>query len=103
MSALIEQKRRLRDRSEYYLRLAAMEELRRDHPSGTRPPAPPPGGLFWRAIFVPLYQRVPWELKERAMRLAGMTATGWETPARRPAEPWRPPASALRRDDAPRS
>ncbi len=102
MSALIEQKRRLRARSEYYLRLAAMEDLRREHPGGTSPAAPPSGGLFWRALFVPLYRRVPWEVKERAMRLARMTASGFDPPSRRPAEPWCPPASAMRRDEGPR-
>jgi hypothetical protein len=86
-------RRRLRDRSEYYLRLAAMEELRRDHPRGTKPSAPPPGGLLWRRLFVPLYRRVSWEHKTRAMRALRMTASGWEPPARRPGEPWRPPAA----------
>jgi hypothetical protein len=44
-------------------------------------------------VFVPLYRRVPWETKQRAMRALKMTAEGhgWTPPARRPGEPWRPP------------
>jgi len=91
VNAVAELQRQLRERSEYYLRLAAMEELRREHPSGTTRAAPPPGGLLWRRVFVPLYRRVPWEHKARAMRALGMTASGWKPPARRPGEPWRPP------------
>jgi hypothetical protein len=44
-------------------------------------------------VFVPLYRRVPWEVKRRAMRALRMTAegNGWTPPARAPGEPWRPP------------
>ena len=85
---------RLRDRAELHLRLAAMDELRRAHPAATTPPHRPPGGAFWRHVFVPLYRRVPWEHKERAMHALGMTAEshGWTPPPRRPGTPWRPPA-----------
>ena len=93
MKGLAAWQRRLRERSEYYLRLAAMQELRREHPSGTKPPAPPSGGLLWRHLFVPLYRRVPWEYKARAMRALRMTASGWDPPARRSGEPWRPPTA----------
>jgi hypothetical protein len=54
-------------------------------------PYRPPGGLFWRVVFVPLYRRLPWSVKERAMGMLGMTAKGWQPPARKPGEPWRPP------------
>jgi hypothetical protein len=96
VSALAGAKQRLRDRAEHHLRLAAMEDLRRRHPAGTTPAYREPGALLWRRVFVPLYRRVPWEVKERAMRTLGMTAerTGWTAPARRPRDPWRPPPSA---------
>jgi hypothetical protein len=48
-------------------------------------------GLLWRWLFVPLYRRLPWALKQRAMRTLRMTASGWRAPERRPGEPWRPP------------
>jgi len=91
--ALVEVKQRLRDRAEHHLRVAAMEEMRRGHPSGTTPPYREPGGLLWRRLFVPLYRRVPWEVKVRAMHALRMTAegSGWTAPARRASEPWRPP------------
>jgi hypothetical protein len=85
---------RLREQAELHLRLAAMDELRRAHPDVTTAPHRSPGGAFWRYVFVPLYRRVPWQQKERAMRALGMTAEshGWTRPPRRPGTPWRPPA-----------
>lgn len=83
-------KRRLRERSEHFLRLHAMEELRAGLP-GTTPAAPDDGGRFWRFVFVPVYTRIPWRVKQRAMSALGMTASGWEAPDRRPRTPWRPP------------
>jgi hypothetical protein len=84
---------RLRERAEHHLRLAAMDDLRARHPRATTPPHRPGGAWFWRLVFVPLYRRVPWELKRRAMRALRMTAEthGWTPPARRPGQPWRPP------------
>lgn len=91
MRSLSDAKRRLRERSEKHLRLAVLRELGRDQPS-TVEPYQPPGDRLWRVVFVPLYRRVPWRAKERAMNMLGMTAKGWTRPARQPAEPWRPPA-----------
>lgn len=91
MSSLSAAKRSLRKRSEYHLRLAVLRELGRGQPS-TVEPYRPPGGLFWRMLFVPVYRRLPWQAKERAMNGLGMTAKGWTPPARTPGEPWRPPA-----------
>jgi hypothetical protein len=90
MSALDDTKRRLRDRSEHYLLQAAMRDLRRDAP-GTVEPYRGRDGLLWRWLFVPLYRRLPWDVKQRAMRTLRMTASGWKAPERRPGEPWRPP------------
>lgn len=94
MSALARTRQRLRERAEHHLRIAAMEELRLRRPAGTVAPYREPGALLWRRVFVPAYRRLPWEAKERAMHLLGMTAerSGWTPPARRPREPWRPPA-----------
>jgi hypothetical protein len=91
VSAAATRKRQLRERSEYFLRLAAMEDQRRRHPAATTRPALPRGGLFWRYVFVPLYRRVPWHVKERAMRALQMTASGWSEGRRPFGEPWRPP------------
>jgi hypothetical protein len=90
---LAQLKHRLRDRAEHHLRVAAMEDLRRRHPGGTVEPYHRPGELLWRRVFVPLYRRLPWDVKERAMHALHMTAehSGWTAPARRPGEPWRPP------------
>jgi hypothetical protein len=85
---------RLREQAETHLRIAAMDDLRRDHPDVTSAPHRPRGAAFWRHVCVPLYRRVPWATKERAMHALGMTADshGWTPPRREPGEPWRPPA-----------
>jgi hypothetical protein len=95
-SGLMALQRRLRDRAEHHLRVAAMEEMRRRHPYGTTAPYRDPGDLLWRRVFVPLYMRVPWETKERAMHALRMTAerSGWTAPQRHPTEPWRPPPTS---------
>lgn len=90
MSGLADVRRTLRGRSEYHLRLAILRDLGRGQPSTTEPYRPP-GGLFWRMVFVPVYRRIPWAYKERAMALLGMTAKGWQPPSRQPGEPWEPP------------
>ena len=84
---------RLREQAEVHLRLAAMDELRRAFPDVTTAPHRPAGGAFWRYVFVPLYLRLPWETKQRAMHALRMTAEshGWTAPERRPGQPWRPP------------
>ena len=95
MSRLAHVKRRLRDRSEHYLLLDAARRLGSGVP-GTVAPFSGREGLLWRRLFVPLYRRVPWAIKRRAMDSLRMTAGGWTPPPRRPGEPWRPP-----REDAP--
>jgi len=99
MSSLSDAKRNLRERSEKHLRLAVLSELGRGQPS-TVQPYQPKGGRLWRALFVPVYRRVPWSAKERAMGALGMTATGWKAPERKPAEPWHPPADMADRVQA---
>ena len=93
MSGLASAQQRLREQAEHHLRIAAMEDLRRHHSQGTYAPYKPRGAWFWRLVFVPLYRRVPWEAKQKAMRAMRMTAegNGWTPPARTPGEPWRPP------------
>ena len=90
MSAADDAKRRLRDRSEHYLMRAAVRDLGAGQP-GTVAPAKDRAGLLWRWLFVPLYRRLPWRLKRRAMEALRMTARGWRPPERKPHEPWRPP------------
>ena len=90
MSSLSDAKRNLRERSEKHLRLAVLSELGRDQPS-TVEPYKSKGGRLWDALFVPVYRRLPWTAKEKAMGALGMTAQGWKAPERKPGEPWRPP------------
>jgi hypothetical protein len=85
-----ELKQRLREQSEHYLLLDAAERLRGGAPK-TVAPYHGREGRFWRLVFVPLYRRVPWEAKRRAMDTLKMTATGWTPPPREPGRPWRPP------------
>jgi hypothetical protein len=92
MTAAQDLQRRLRSQAEHHLRVAAMEQLRREHPEGTVEGGHG-GGAFWRFVFIPVYRRLPWKAKQRAMRALRMTAehSGWTPPTRRPGEPWRPP------------
>jgi hypothetical protein len=83
-------RRRLREQSEHYLLQAAARKLGTGVP-GTVEPYRERGGLLWRFVFVPLYRRVPWAVKARAMSALRMTASGFTPPPRRPGEPWRPP------------
>jgi hypothetical protein len=94
MSGFIEVKQRVRSQAEHHLRVAAMEDLRGRYPAGTAAPYRRHGGLVWRYAFVPLYRRLPWTFKQRAMHALGMTAehSGWTPPSRRPGDPWVPPA-----------
>jgi hypothetical protein len=87
----VELKRRLRQRSEYALRLAALDDVRRRYPTRTAKSVLPAAGPVWRYLFVPLFRRVPWSFKRQAMRRLKMTAPGWQEDARRFGEPWRPP------------
>jgi hypothetical protein len=93
---LRELQHRLRARSEYALRLAAMNDVGRRYPGQVSKPALPRVGPFWRFVFVPVFRRVPWSFKQRAMRAFRMTADGWAADARRFGEPWRPPTAADR-------
>jgi hypothetical protein len=92
-AGLARAQQRLREQAELHLRLAAMDDLRSAHPDVTTAPHRPRGAALWRYVFVPLYRRVPWETKQRAMHALRMTAEshGWTPPPRRPADPWRPP------------
>ena len=99
MSGLSAAKRNLRKRSEEHLRLAVLSEIGRGQPS-TVEPYKEKGGRLWSALFVPVYRRVPWGAKEKAMGALGMTAQGWKAPSRTPGEPWRPPADMADRVQA---
>ena len=84
-------KRRLRERSEHFLLQAALREIGSGAPSTVKPYRAR-SGLLWRLLFVPLYRRVPWPVKRRAMTALRMTSSrGWTPPPREPGEPWRPP------------
>lgn len=99
MSGLSAAKRNLRKRSEAHLRHAVLSEIGRDQPS-TVEPYKVEGGRLWSSLFVPVYRRVPWGAKEKAMGALKMTAQGWKAPDRRPGEPWRPPADMADRVQA---
>jgi hypothetical protein len=80
----------LRERFEHHLLRAALRELGAGAP-GTVAPYRERGGRLWRWLLVPLYRRVPWPVKQRAMNVLRMTSRGWTPPPRAPREPWRPP------------
>jgi hypothetical protein len=88
---LTERKQRLREHSEYVLRLEAMKDVGRRYPGKVTTSALPQESIFWRYVFVPLYRRVPWSFKRDAMRKLKMTAQGWPEDARQFGEPWQPP------------
>jgi len=85
-------KRRFRATTERYLTIAAFEAMRGRYPdAGSRPPAYRQNA-FWSRVFVPVYARIPWSMKQKVMKASGMTARGWTPPPREPGTPWRPPA-----------
>ena len=88
--SMLERQKALRARSEHELRLKAMETVAARYPDAATKPAMKRGGPFWRLFFVPLYRRIPWHVKARAMRLLRMTTPGWNN-ERHWQEPWRPP------------
>ena len=90
MTALDRMKRRLRDRSEHYLMLDSVRRLGAGSP-GTSKPYRESGGVLWRLLFVPVYRRLPWSLKQAAMQRLRMTAQGWTPPPLKPSDPWKPP------------
>lgn len=71
-----------------------MEDVGRRYPDRVSKSALPQEAAFLRYVFVPLYRRVPWTFKHKAMRALKMTAQSWPEDARRFREPWRPPVSA---------
>jgi hypothetical protein len=84
-------KRQFREIAERHLMLDAMQQVGARYPGAqTRAPALR-SNWFWSRLFVPVYRRVPWELKQRAMQMTGMTASGWTPPPRQPGQPWQPP------------
>ena len=59
----------LRSNSEHYLLEAVQTDLARSYlgregPVGARGPMP----FFWRHVFVPVYRRLPWLLRQRLMQ-----------------------------------
>ena len=83
-------KQRLREQSEHYLLQDSVRRLGKGAP-GTVAPYKGTDGRAWRLLFVPLYKRVPWTVKRRAMDTLQMTAKGWTPPSREPGQPWKPP------------
>jgi hypothetical protein len=67
--------RRMRAGGERALMQASMRRL------GPRIGAPAPhrtAGLFWRAVFAPVYTRIPWAVRKRMVALAS-GVKGWRT------------------------
>ena len=77
----------VRSNSQKYLLEAAQEDLAFRYLNRPAPVSPP--GLqvfFWKRLFVPLYRRLPWNLR-RAIILAmpGSQRQGWPADPRAPA------------------
>jgi hypothetical protein len=74
----------LRRNSEHYLLEAAQTDLARQ--LGRLPPvgATGPASLVWRHVFVPVYRRLPWAVRHRAMaRMPGSHRRVWHPPPTR--------------------
>lgn len=68
----------LRRNAELALVADAQEQLARKYrgPRTTGAPAEHPD-YFWRAIFVPVYRRLPWQVRQRIMRAMPGSHRGW--------------------------
>ncbi|MGH8930541.1 MAG: hypothetical protein ACRDZO_07885 [Egibacteraceae bacterium] len=70
----------LRRNSEHYLLEAVQTDLARTYlgregPVGARGPAP----FFWRHVFVPVYRRMPWALRQRLIQsMPGSHRRSWQ-------------------------
>lgn len=77
----------LRKNAEHYLMVAAQDRVARRY--GVTRPRRPTGleQLFWLRLFAPLYARLPWSVRSRALRLMPGSHrkqwTSWTDPPRR--------------------
>lgn len=73
----------LRSNSERALLAAAQEDMVAKY-RGVRTGSRAPGGpaWFWRAVFVPVYRRLPWGLRRRIMQAMPGSHRGWSRPRR---------------------
>ena len=67
----------LRATSEHHLMLAAQEKIAAKY--RVAPPPPPRGtDVFWRRVYVPLYQAVPWPVRSWMIRrMPGSHRMAW--------------------------
>jgi hypothetical protein len=69
----------LRHNSEHYLMEAAQHDVAERHLR--RPVSRPQAGVtavFWRHVFVPIYRRLPWQLRSRVIaQLPGSHRQQW--------------------------
>ena len=84
-------RRRLREVTERHLMIDAMRRVGKRYPGITMTRPAFRSNWFWSWVFVPVYRRVPWAMRERTIKMTGMGASGWTPPSRRPREPWQPP------------
>jgi len=69
----------LRSNSERYLLEAAQEEMARRYLGREGPVgAGGPGAFFWKHVFVPVYRRIPWQVRRRViLSLPGSHRQRW--------------------------
>ncbi len=91
MSGNAHRKQHLREVTERHLMTDAMRRVAGRYPGITVATPATRSSWFWSRLFVPVYRRIPWSVRERTIHIAGMDASGWTPPSRRPGEPWRPP------------
>ena len=84
-------RRRLREVTERHLMIDAMRRVGKRYPGITMTRPAFRSNWFWSWVFVPVYRRVPWAMRERTIKMTGMGVSGWTPPSRRPREPWQPP------------
>lgn len=75
----------LRQNSEHYLVEAAQRDLSRRHLGRAGPLETDrgPRAFFWRHVFVPVYRRLPWQLRHRVTQaMPGSHRQRWRQPPR---------------------
>jgi hypothetical protein len=74
----------LRETSEHHLMVAAQEKIAAKY--GVPAPRGPRGAeIFWRRVYVPVYQAIPWNVRAAIIRrMPGSHRMRWETHSKSP-------------------
>ncbi len=78
----------LRKNAEHYLLVAAQQRVARKYSFEVTAPPASLKGRFFLSVFVPMYRRLPWKLRQGVLqRMPGSHRRTWEPRERKPLGP----------------